>query len=603
MIRTYLLLIILLLTFAGYSQKHASVWYFGEHAGLIFQENVQTVVNKSFIAESGCSVICDTTGNLLFYSNGQQVWNSNHLLMLNGDSLKGSPKLNQNSIIVPLPESDNTYFLFTISDQDTMKGFYYSVIDLNLDNGLGGIASKNIHEKTGVLEKLNAVKHCNDIDYWVAIHDSEDMFSVYLVDSNGFSNTPVNTSIGSVPKADVGYMKFSPRGDKLVLPVNKENLLAQIFDFDNKTGIISNPRNIYASENDTYSYGTAYSPSGDMLYLSTRGKDYSIWQYDLATSTENLSGERIATGNNFAMQLGPDGIIYIASENRTYLNAILNPDQKGLNCEYVSNAVVLEDSKSQMGLPNFVQSWFYKPRIYAENLCLGDITRIGFDGYKVFDSCNLRVLNMEGTTIFQTEEFPAYFQFPEPDNFVINVKYYQCDSEESFSYDIEISTPPESETRYATMYSGSESITLDAGEGYDSYTWSTGGLDRYETIISEGIYTVEVGKNGCTATDTIIVTEQLYKPLLPNAFSPNSDGLNDCFGILNPLAGINIKLMIFSRRGQILYESSDPFVCWDGRYKGVICPIGTYVYKVAFDSFSNGEIKVKQELGTVTIIR
>lgn len=602
--RWFLLYIAFLIFFLkGSCQDYAATWYFGEHSGLIFGEDASSITNPSFIAEAGCAVISDSSGNLLFYTNGREVWNKNHVQMQNGGSLKGSPQLNQNSIIVPHPGDKSLYYLFTINDQDSLKGFYYSIVDMNADNGLGGISVKNIYLRNDVIEKISGVIHCNENDYWVIVHNTENTFYSYLITDAGLTDQIIESETGTSPKADVGYMKMSPRGDMLILPVNREDLLAEVFDFDRKTGTVSNPMKINANEEDTYCYGTSFSPSGELLYLTTRGKDYSVWQYNMSPQSIDLSGIQIATGNNFAMQLGPDGKIYIASENRPYLNIIAQPDREGLKCEYISQGIKLENSYSLMGLPNFIQSWFFKPDICAENLCLGDTTCFTFEGYYAFDSSNLKVYDSLGNMEFFSKDFPAFYRFDKKGEYSIHLDYYQCGNRKSAAQKFTITEPPASQTVYENIYSGFESITLDAGEGFDSYFWSTGDTNQQENIFQSGVFIVEKLLIGCVTIDTFIVNGYIYEPYLPSAFTPNNDGINDCFGLVNPIDGMGIKLMVFSRFGQLLFESDDPFDCWDGVYNGTVYSTGTYVYKVSYNKYENGNFRLVQKNGTVTIIR
>ena len=91
------------------------------------------------------------------------------------------------------------------------------------------------------------------------------------------------------------------------------------------------------------------------------------------------------------------------------------------------------------------------------------------------------------------------------------------------------------------------------------------------------------GPNGCTNTDTVTVKvnglkNSLY--MLPSAFTPNNDGLNDCFGLKN-LGGIqNLDFEIFNRWGQLLFHTNTPGECWDGNYKGMKQVSGNYIYKI-----------------------
>jgi hypothetical protein len=61
---------------------------------------------------AGCSSISDKNGALLFYTNGQTVWNKNHEIMDNGSNLSGDPNNTQSSIIIPKPNDENTYYIF-----------------------------------------------------------------------------------------------------------------------------------------------------------------------------------------------------------------------------------------------------------------------------------------------------------------------------------------------------------------------------------------------------------------------------------------------------------------------------------------------------------
>lgn len=109
-------------------------------------------------------------------------------------------------------------------------------------------------------------------------------------------------------------------------------------------------------------------------------------------------------------------------------------------------------------------------------------------------------------------------------------------------------------------------------------------------------------KNGCTGTDSVNVTVKNSGNLLydlPNSFTPNNDGKNDCFG-LKKWGGITlVEFSVFSRWGEKVFTTNDPSKCWDGSFKGIAQPMGTFVYYVRAKTFC-GEIFRK---GTITIIR
>lgn len=102
------------------------------------------------------------------------------------------------------------------------------------------------------------------------------------------------------------------------------------------------------------------------------------------------------------------------------------------------------------------------------------------------------------------------------------------------------------------------------------------------TPIVSTIYSVTATNQfGCTKKDSILVlvtTNNESSYLIPNAFSPNNDGINDCFGIKYFGNVSSFKLAIYNRWGEKVYEFRNTKDCWNGYYKGILQPIGNYVY-------------------------
>jgi gliding motility-associated-like protein len=87
---------------------------------------------------------------------------------------------------------------------------------------------------------------------------------------------------------------------------------------------------------------------------------------------------------------------------------------------------------------------------------------------------------------------------------------------------------------------------------------------------------------------------------IPNAFTPDGDGLNDIFRI-NKKDVTDFTLLIYARWGQLLFTTSDPGRGWDGTFNGALCPEGVYTYSVRFRDSSSGRIQDYQ--GYVTLLR
>ena len=153
-----------------------------------------------------------------------------------------------------------------------------------------------------------------------------------------------------------------------------------------------------------------------------------------------------------------------------------------------------------------------------------------------------------------------------------------------------------------------QEATLTAS-GAASYKWMpiTEGSDSTASIkVSPDetmVYKVTATSDkGCLATDTVSVkvSKDLEKQYpVPNAFSPNGDGINDCFGIrLWDLLRVDFK--IYDQWGWLLFHSTDPAnVCWDGKYNNKNQMDGTYVYKI----YAVTSCGVINKWGTFVLIR
>ena len=101
---------------------------------------------------------------------------------------------------------------------------------------------------------------------------------------------------------------------------------------------------------------------------------------------------------------------------------------------------------------------------------------------------------------------------------------------------------------------------------------------------------------GCTAVDDITV-KVLTAPIIPNAFSPNGDGINDVWNIPSLQSFSNCTVQVFNRYGKIVFTSAGYSKAWDGSYNGSSLPAGVYYYII-----NTGNDK-KPYSGSVTILK
>jgi gliding motility-associated-like protein len=148
------------------------------------------------------------------------------------------------------------------------------------------------------------------------------------------------------------------------------------------------------------------------------------------------------------------------------------------------------------------------------------------------------------------------------------------------------------------------------GSGGASYQWSPiTGLNNPSianptlTINTNSTYVVKVTDvNGCSAIDSVHVFVAPYGKesfKMANAFTPNHDGHNDCFGIRKWGNAQILEFAIYNRWGEKIFKTTNASECWDGTYHGVPQEAGGYIYVIRANT-TCGEIALK---GVVTLIR
>ena len=116
--KTALLWMILFYAALTYGQDETSNWYFGEQGGIRFNQDGSVTAledGRTFTFE-GCASISDTSGNLLFYTDGITVYDRQHEIMVEGRGLYGDISSNQSALIVPDPGDSNLFYIFTVGD-------------------------------------------------------------------------------------------------------------------------------------------------------------------------------------------------------------------------------------------------------------------------------------------------------------------------------------------------------------------------------------------------------------------------------------------------------------------------------------------------------
>lgn len=180
----------------------------------------------------------------------------------------------------------------------------------------------------------------------------------------------------------------------------------------------------------------------------------------------------------------------------------------------------------------------------------------------------------------------------------------------TFQVDVTVNPNPVVRLSKAHDINCSQPITQIVATGGLSYSWlPTYGLSD-TTIAGPSVsidtttrYTV-IGKNqfGCYAWDTVTVKVRAIGKnlfIVPNAFTPNGDGHNDCYGIQR-WGDVQVEeFSIFNRTGVRVFTTRNPGECWDGTFNGHPQPAGAYVYVIRAMTFCGPVVRS----GNLTLVR
>lgn len=616
------------------SQKQQELWYFGDRAGIDFRSGTAVALTDQNVmtAYKASGVICDSTGNLLFFTNGQKIWDRNFQVMNNATGLDGDVGVTQPVIIIPWPEHDSLYFVFTIDviaimpdNSYTTKGLKYSIVNMNRSGGMGEATDVNYSLVSPVCQKITAVRHSNGRDFWVIVHlwDSDEFYA-YPVTAGGIG-APVVTAIGPVNGGGYtgqvnayGYLKVSPDGQKLASAITGNNVIG-LFDFNPSTGVISADRSYSNVLPGVLPYGVEFSPDSRKLYASllqitgNGPPSYPsyILQFDLdAGFTSPVVVDSTAGMRLSGMQLGPDGRIYIDRtinllNKNDSLDVIYNPTRPGVDCNVnlLSNIpgsrFFLAGRYGLFSLPNLIQSFLNIPVFTYDSCCFKDVTH-----FRITNTANIDSVSWDFGDGATSTDLSPYHLYAAPGTYLVQLNEFF--NGETFSDTLSVVVhplPPVELGDTILLYDGA-TINLHPGGGYMEYEWSTGSVDSVISVRKQGDYIVEVKDyHCCTNQDTVYI--KVFKYFIPNAFSPNGDGLNDEFKAIGLYRNIRFNMQVFNRWGERVFETDDMDKGWDGTVGGEYCPPETYVWIIHVDFLgqditTNGSIVLK---GTVSIIK
>jgi hypothetical protein len=639
---TYLLL--LFFTISAYAQDRCEYtpplqtkhWILGYGLGLNFEFYPDRTINE-FSGSAltnlffGRAVISSNDGDLLFYSDGINIYSSNHQIMENGENI--SNDVYNTILIVPQPGNDTHYYMFYIvrrSSTPVTYDLYYSVIDMSLNGGNGRVTIRNQLLYEEVSEKLTAVHHANSTDIWLVTHGFGDnnnvnsRFFSFLISNSGVDNSPVPSNTGQAHQGlnnEFGYLKISPRGDLIACAKNGDGVV-QLFGFNNGNGSVGSA--IRTLDGHERAYGIEFSSDSKFLYFTTSpwfsaDEPQRSWLYQYDIDNDDLLAlnniGRPDDGNMVfgALQIGLDSKIYVTICDRRQdqltsgsIGIIQNPKRQGTDCNFLLNGFDFSSLGVQKTLPMFIQSYFDIPHFTYYRHCEGDDVE-----FRLWNTSNTTTTTWDFgdgspvtvTGVSHIRLFEETGNFPEVT--VTENGTFGPYTEDIFIRPLPLLIPELLPDENVLLIFPNTIYPLDGGEGFYEYYWYyssspdgpwqllAGGIGeayRVRPIEDEGFYKLEVVDMECCENERIIEVRALDLNL-PTAFRPFSGiAENQRF---RPYGGpvFNYSIKIFNRWGQQVFEEDIPEARdqgwkgqgWDGRFKGALGSSGVYIYVVIFD--------------------
>ncbi|MBX7242942.1 MAG: T9SS type A sorting domain-containing protein [Bacteroidia bacterium] len=358
--------------------KRDHIWVLGEQnfTSIMDFNNIQvrldSVDNPYFNLFHSNASISDTNGNLLMYSNGRFINNYYHQIIANdlntgiwqSDPIYGNW---QPMLILPFPDKINQYLVIYCAVLQPFQpvAYYYTVVDMNLNNGQGGVTDKNHEILNGSFMHgcLKACRHANGRDWWILIHEfNSNRFIKLLVSPSGIM-VRGEQEIGVLETVEgIWGSDFTPDGSKYVYFSNQGQTIC-VFDFNRCDGILSNLR-LFPITNFEFNLGISISSNSQFLYVPN---SLEVLQFDLLSQNIESSKEVVAIYDGFVYppncsnckigfnspQLAPDNKIYLTGGGK-YLHTINNPNLKGSLCNIELHNIELRNvGRTPPNFPNF----------------------------------------------------------------------------------------------------------------------------------------------------------------------------------------------------------------------------------------------------------
>lgn len=539
----------------------ANIWYFGNGAGIDFNEEDDLPPPPRSIAAAhamdapeGTSTMSDRNGQVLFYSDGRTVWNRFNDVMPNGAAIGGDSTSAQSVIIVPFQDDDTQYYVFTTQEVYGENDYLmaYSVVDMKEDDGRGDVINKDITLFARSTERLIALDGGGGA--WVMAHEyGNNTFRAYPVTAEGIG-APVLSSVGAVHSLNdelsgQASMKFSADGTRIAVALIEGNDdFVELFQFDFSTGEVTEfeyriDLNEGGPARNDEVYDVHFSPGGQKIFASLNNRNQGsaggrILEYRvdtlstpesrLASRTDITDGSGL-TANIGAIQTGPDGALYVAAETpgnpagSAFVSSIAASEDTLQASGFSPQQVILSVGNSRLGLPNYVannQDQLMTPSMSApDTTCVDQRIELSSSGTSDIDEFFWRIVEeATNNTVFSAAGMDTAYVFPQGQqgrfNISVNISN-RCGFDTTLTQPIDvfdIPLPPSIPSAVSLCEGETEPLNANATNATGlTFEWR----DSQGTLVSTSalftaetpeVYTVTImNAGGCTSSGSVFV--------------------------------------------------------------------------------------------------
>ncbi|MFZ6011645.1 MAG: PKD domain-containing protein, partial [Bacteroidota bacterium] len=503
--------------------QRANIWYFGQNAGIDFNplpNDPAVAISGPLNTPEGCAVICDRNGQVIFSTDGERIYDKDDVDITPAPvppGLGGNPTSTQSALIMPVPGDETLFYIFTTQEIHGTNTYElrYSLFDLKQNNGQGGLAIYN-----QLLFKKSTERITGNENWLIAHEYGNNSFRAYQITPQGIGN-PIISAIGSdhattSAENGQGYMKLGAQG-RLAVALSTPGVsnIVEIFDFVDSSGVVTNFRSVNLNSTAGQAYGVEFSPAGNKLFVTLKNATSRMYEY--AFDTLGIPRQKQVVnqaGELGAMQIGPDGQIYVAINGSNSLGTFTaNEDTTQISAITTLQPFALAGgTQSELGLPNFTQiiaNPAQTPGITFAGVCVNSPTQFNGTGK---DSAIDQFDWFFGDGQSAIDAGPQVnHTYTTPGTYTATLRVYnKCENPvATFTQQITINPLPPNPSAGVTMCTGAQILDANPSNlpGF-TYLWSTGATTETITVNQQGIYTVTVTNAfGCTVTGNILAAD------------------------------------------------------------------------------------------------